>query len=407
MQETMRAGGAYARRMMNSWICRTAAVALVCIAAPCQAADTRVEIESMLRDMAAACIAGDSAGYMKHVSEADPEFFHEQKYFANDLIKKPAKECAFTIGELKEQEGVALAPFTMEWAMPTGKPRTLTFDAKFVRAEEGWRYAGETWERHEAPGVLVLHDPGLSELADRVVTAFGEVRSHVQDGFNLGDKALASRTQKIKLYGTMKHLQASICLSYSDGLAGWNEPGESIKILTNARSSIGALRPLLAHEFGHVATFELGPTSNKMPWWILEGVAELSAEQWGRKPDGMVKAWAQAGRIAKWDDLADFETVEGKWRGHVYTQGHHMLGFISDQFGRDGRVAWMTAMSNGKTLDEASQEAFKLSFAQLDERWRASLPPVKPADEKAADEKPAAAEDSGKPTSEKADPKSN
>jgi hypothetical protein len=67
----------------------------------------------------------------------------------------------------------------------------------------------------------------------------------------------------------------------------------------------------------------------------------------------------------------------------------------------------MTAMSNGKTLDEASQEAFKLSFSQLDERWRASLPPVKPADEKAADEKPAAAEDSGKPNSEKADPKGN
>ncbi|MEI7657235.1 MAG: hypothetical protein WCK33_04145 [Phycisphaerae bacterium] len=368
---------------------RLIAVSLVSVAcerpAP-TAPDVRFEIESVLRDMAAACIAGDADGYLRHVAPEDHEFFNEQKYFANDLRKKPASECSWKIGDLVEREGSATGPLTLEWTMPGAKPRSVTYDARFVRAEDGWRFAGETWERHEGPGVLVLHDPGLDELAARVVQAFGDVRSHVQEGFKLADAPLASRTQKVKLYGSMKHLQASICLSYVDGLSGWNEPGESIKLLTSPRSSVASLRMLLAHEFGHVATFELGPKANSMPWWVLEGVAELSAEQWGRTPEGAVKAWAKAGRLAKWEDITDFETVEGKWRGHVYTQGHHMLGYVSERFGREGRVAWLTSMARGKSIDEAAKEALSMSFSELDAAWRATLP---------AKDEPAAAAEKG------------
>ena len=338
------------------------------------ATDTRFEIESLLRDMAVACIAGDAEGYLRHVADDDHEFLNEQRYFANDLRKKPAAECSWKVGELVERGDVATGPLTIEWTMPNAKARSISYDARFVRVDSGWRFAGETWERHEAPGILVLHDPGLAEVAGRVVQAFGEVRSRVQDGFKLSESPLAGRTQKFKLYGSMKHLQASICLSYVDGLSGWNEPGESIKLLTNPRTGLGTLRTLVAHEFGHVATFELGPHANKMPWWVLEGVAELSAEQWGRNPDGAVKAWAKAGRLARWDDITDFETVEGKWRGHVYTQGHHMLGYVSERFGRDGRVAWLSSMAAGRSIDEASRETLSLSFEQLDAQWRATLP---------------------------------
>jgi hypothetical protein len=350
--------------------------------------DTRFEIEQALREMSAACVAGDSDGYLAHVASADHEFLNEQKYFAKDLKKKPAKECSFTIGELKEiGSDEARGPLTIEWTMPNAKARSISFDVSFVHDDGQWKYAGEVWERDESPGVIVMHDPGLSELAVRVVQAFNEIRPHVEEGFQLADKPLAKKTQKVKLYGTMKHLQASICLSYSDGLSGWNEPGESVKILTRATTGVSALRPLLAHEYGHVATFELGPKASSMPWWILEGVAELSAEEWGRKPDGVVKVWAENGRLAKWDDLADFETVEGKWRGHVYTQGHHMLGYISEKFGREMRVKWLTALAEGKSLDDASLEAMNLNFGELDAQWRASLPAFKLADDGKAAEK--------------------
>lgn len=366
-------------------LCMTALVSLSLCTRFC-AADpaAKFQIDGVLRQMAAACVSGETDAYLAHVSAMDHEFYNEQKYFANDLSKKPAKECTFTLAEIEMGDGSAQGSLTLDWQMPERKPRSLTFNARFIQVDGAWKYAGEVWEKHEAAGALILCAPDLDELAERVVKAFGEVRAHVEEGFMLADQALPKRTQKIKLYGSMKHLQASICLSYADGLSGWNEPGESIKLLCGKNTQLGALRTLVAHEYGHVATFELGPDSNKMPWWILEGVAELSSEEWGGKADGLVKAWAAAGRLAPWVALADFENIENQWRMHVYKQGHHMLGYISEKYGREKRVRWMTLMSSGMPLDQATQQALGISFDQLDRDWRATLPAV--------DEKPAAAQ---------------
>ena len=58
----------------------------------------------------------------------------------------------------------------------------------------------------------------------------------------------------------------------------------------------------------------------------------------------------------------------------VYTQGHHMMAFIDEQYGRTKRVGWLRAMSNGATMDEASREALGLPWDELNNAWRAALP---------------------------------
>jgi hypothetical protein len=221
----------------------------------------------------------------------------------------------------------------------------------------------------------VKYFPGYEEVAKRIVQVLPEVRDHVDEGF--GERI--ARVQEVKIYPSMKHLQESIYLSYVDGLAGWNEPGEAIKILTRPNTTARSLRGLLAHEYGHVATFELGPKANDMAWWILEGVAELSAERFvgagsGKNVEALVIGWQNTRKLAAWDDLADFHKVqdssERDLQGKVYKQGQHMMMFISDTFGRDARNTWLREMSQGKTIDEASVAAFKMPFAELDAKWR-------------------------------------
>ncbi|MFA6045908.1 MAG: hypothetical protein WC718_13075 [Phycisphaerales bacterium] len=336
----------------------------------------RSGVELCLRGLEHAALQGDKAGWLAGVDHTDPEFAKEQTYFANDLTKKRPEALALSVDGLTIADGSARGKLTFTWTMPGKRERRVAFAAGFVERDGTWLYAGEGWERHEAPGVIVLHDPGLGELAARTVEAFESVRGKVEAGFELGDSALSKHTQKIKLYGSMKHLQQSICLSYEDGLEGWNEPDESVKLLANKSSSVASLRPLLAHEYGHVATFALGPQANEMPWWIEEGVAELSREGavGGDLPDRTVKAWAEADSLAKWDDLADFDNCPPKFHPYVYVQGHHMLGYISEQFGRHARNRWLTLMAQGKKLDEATREAFGRSFSQLDAEWRVTLP---------------------------------
>ncbi len=382
-----------------------AASAWVSVATPDDAA-LRLELERTLSAMASSATRADADAYLAHVWAGDTEFLHEQTYFANDLRRKPPESIEFAIGELKPGDGTADADVTMTWTMPGGKPRSVKTLTRFIRAENGpegaregpgsaggWLYAGEVWEVFEAPAgngrVKVMHDPGLAELAERTAEAFTEVRGVVEEAFGLAAEPIAARTQKIKLYGSMRHLQASICLSYTDGLSGWNEPGESVKLLVSERTRPRGLRTLLAHEYGHVSTFELGSRANEMPWWILEGVAELSSVPFGgRNPDRVVRANSKADKLAKWEDLSDFRTTRPELSAFVYVQGHHMVAYIASRWSRPALNEWMTAMARGAALDEATRRVLGMSFDELDAAWREALKIDPPAEAPEAPQAP-------------------
>lgn len=330
-------------------------------------------IDLTLRAMEHAVLAGDRDGYLRHVCPRDGVFMAEQKHWADDL-KTHAPE-AFTLAidpeTFRLSDGSAVANLTMSWQMPVARPRSVSYDVIFTDHDGVWRYAGERWNILKGEGVEVRFADGFEETARRAAEVFPEVRAHVEEGFEI----TIDRVQQVKLYPTMPHLQASIYLSYTDPLSGWNEPGESVKILLGRRASTGALKVLLAHEFGHVCTFEMGDKAAKMPWWVAEGVAELAAEAFGTGGglDRSVRRWAQTGRLADFADMTDFRTTPSSLHMHVYRQGHHMMAYISDRFGRTNRNNWVRALTQGRTLDEASREVLNVSFDDLDAQWRASL----------------------------------
>jgi hypothetical protein len=359
--------------------------------APADPIAARAEIQSTLDIMARAVLAGDPDAYLAHVWRDDPDWSTEQVNWAADLKRKVPAEFEFTVGDVTPEvdESWAQAKATMKWSFTGGKPREQSYVARFFRhPDHGWLYAGEKWNVLEREGVRVLYDDDQEEAARTVADVLPTVRTHVLTGFELLGKPIEARVQQVKLYRSMRHLQQSIYLSYTDSLGGWNEPHEAIKLLSAGVRGIGGARVLLAHEYGHVATFELGDHASDMPWWALEGVAELSSEKFSggaARADAAVRGWARKDKLIDWPRLADFHGEATSFYAQVYAQGHHMLGYVSDRFGRSKRNAWLTRMAQGITLDQATREALGLTFADLDAQWRASLAPDAP--------KPAASKD--------------
>jgi hypothetical protein len=265
------------------------------------------------------------------------------------------------------------------WQMEGGRVRTISYLARFVRAAGGdaWLYAGEKWHSTDGDLVLVLHGRDQAEVARTAARVLPEVRERIIPEMGLeDDEDLRSTVQQIKIYTSMAHLQFSIYPSYTDPLAGWNEPGESIKILASREMSRRAMRVLLGHEYGHVASFQYGPHATHMPWWILEGIAELVAEPWagnGERTDRMIRAWATSGNLREWPQLADFRGEAINHSTHVYRQGHQMMRYITGRFGKDERNTWMIEMARGASLDEATRKVFGMPFDQLDAEWRVSI----------------------------------
>ena len=64
----------------------------------------------------------------------------------------------------------------------------------------------------------------------------------------------------------------------------------------------------------------------------------------------------QAKTLAAWDQISDYDTTEQPLKQLAYTQGHHLIGYISDRWARKVRNDWLRAVAGGRTVDQATSE---------------------------------------------------
>ncbi len=347
-------------------------------------------ITQLLADMTTAVEDSDIGGYLSHVSPHDPVFLYEQRAWAADLREHPVVGFKLRLVQPEELEvsefGWATGELSMRWRMSERRPwREVRFVARFepmtgTGAEDGvdgaWFYAGEHWnivhdDREGAPNRAMAVDEQLP-VALQIVELMPAVRASVDTMFGVEN----AREQQIKIYQSMEHLQASIYLSYTEPLGGWNEPGEAIKLLAGESLRPHGLKRLLAHEYAHAVTFILGDRATDVAWWVLEGVAEHAADgvtSGSDRADRLVNMWARDGELKRWEQLADFRGEAEAYGIWVYIQGRHMIGYITERFGDPARNEWITMMTRGVSLDEASHSVFGVSFERLNTDWRNTL----------------------------------
>ncbi|MEZ6232666.1 MAG: hypothetical protein R3B68_00610 [Phycisphaerales bacterium] len=380
------------------------------------------QIESLFGRMERAVMAGDQDAYVALIDHTDPVFVQEQINWAKDLERGvPAAFDMVLVSEPQEWVGpdgresiradIEMRYTPGDWIGEGGpyEARTIRYRAWFtpLHSEDAslsaaipgamadaegrpWMlYAGEAWEVLEHGTTRVMYSPNWRELASLVVEALPPIRAHV-DAQMQSDNS--EHVQAVKIYGDMQHLQASIYLSYVAGLSGWNEPGESIKITGRRTGGPRSMDGLLAHEYGHAATFWLGAEANNMPWWTLEGVADFvsrayradydeadadpaRARAMPESVDRQIRAWGQQGRLPAWGELADFYNFDPRFSANVYRQGEHMIAYITEHFGVSERNEWLRAMATGASIDEATADVLGLSFEDLDAQWRAAVMP--------------------------------
>lgn len=361
---------------------------LVLFTAPVALADDEsaalAGVQALLTEMSEAVESEDVGAYLSRVAPGDITFLTEQRNWAADLRDHPVHEFEIRLtdptGLEVSEHGWAVGEVEMRWRMRENTSRRrVKFDARFTPAGDPggpWFYAGEHWvvvaDQRDGVATRAMAPRGLEAIALQIVEVLPEVRRTVDEMFGVEN----DHEQQVKVYGSMEHLQASIYLSYDEALGGWNEPGESIKLLAGPSLEARNLRRLLAHEYGHVATFALGPEAERAPWWVLEGVAELAGERvagasrWG---DRVVGGWKASGELREWARLADFRGEGMDHQPWVYHQGRHMLAYITDRFGEHGRNEWLTLMAAGEPLERATRLAFDASFEDLDQAWRDSI----------------------------------
>jgi len=358
---------------------------------------TPPEIEAVMSAMERAVLSGDADQYMAHVDGENKFFVQEQSEWAKDLkantpelfdlsADEQAPARATMAGSDAPAEFTAdhaFMPLTIVWKLAGEPEQRVRFPAAFYKRDGGWKYAGEHLEELAKDGFVIRYPKGHEDTATMIAEAFPIAKAHVDKGFGITN----NRIEHIKLYDSQSVLQMSVYPSmYKTDLtlSGWNEKGESIKFATWYTDSVAGWTKAFAHEYGHVATWELGSKAKGLAWWLAEGAAELAAEDFPPNTRERVHRWAvrrnAEGTLAQWSDITDYRTTKRELRSHPYHQGHSFVGYVSDRFGRDKRNAWLAALCDGKALDIASSEVLGESFANLDAGWRSTLTGEQPGD---------------------------
>ncbi len=359
---------------------------------PPASGSARAGVESALSSIREAVLAGDASAFLARVDLSEARLATEMRHWAEDLAKHHPFEFAATVADegaaFEESRAVCRVWFTWKIAVDENGREIAPDKAVerragfppivFTRSADGrWLWSGEDWLTLEGDGFVVKYLTGDEEIAREVRGAFPVARKHVDRGFEIAGTA----PQTIKLYADMDHLKATVYLSMPDPyLGGWNEPGESIKFMRNYTKGRERWVRAFAHEYGHAATWELGPGARDLPWWMQEGVAELAAEEFdegkGGANDRQMQRFARRGRVAPWEKIADYDTCEQPLKYLAYVQGHHFMGYLSDRFGRAQRNRWLRALCAGAALDDGCRSVLGSGFEELSGAWRATLPPA-------------------------------
>ncbi|MFG0298497.1 MAG: peptidase MA family metallohydrolase [Phycisphaerales bacterium JB047] len=362
-----------------------AAVACASVPLPNDALEAQ-RVRQVVDAMQSAIDRQDPGAYMAMIDPSDSVLITEHRAWFADLDVSPVDDLRVELDTqtqvVLDDDGSVIAPLVFSWHVPSeDKPRRYELLARFApigSAKGQWHFTGRAWEVAllDTPGVRVYCDEAHREIAELAIERVPEIRDRVAEDMGIDPNGGDLHEVVVKIYPKMRELQASIYPSYTAGISGWNEPGESIKILGRNEMGQDRLDPLLAHEIGHAVSFEYGPVINDAPWWSLEGVAEVAAglfwDSWERKNKRIVRL-AGEDNLRRWQQLADFKGEAVNHAMHVYLQGWSMIDYIDRTFGKDTRNAWFTRLGHGDTLDEASHTAMGISFEHLNDEWHKSL----------------------------------
>lgn len=341
-----------------------------------------IRVNQVIKSMHDAVNKVDVGAYMALIDPSDTFFLTEQRAWITDLLEHPVEDIEIAIAwnepVIAQDDGSAIAPIEITWHIEGEElDRHFAYPARFepVGAADGrWVFVGRAWEFSDTaiPGVRIYADQLHEDLAMLAGDRVAILRETIASNFQRNTSVKDAKEIVVKIYPDMASLQASIYLSYTDGLSGWNEPGESIKILGRTDFAQDKLDPLLGHEIGHSISFEFGPEITKAPWWALEGIAEVAAQlyraTWNEKTHS-ISELAKSDNLRDWELLTDFRGEANNHMMHVYLQGWSMVDYISRVYGLPSRNEWFTALANGASLNEASIETLEISFDDLDTNW--------------------------------------
>jgi len=326
-------------------------------------------IQATIAARVEAVLAGDTDGFLSTVTLTDPTLRTEERNWFADLTAHPVITYSVTGqvvgwssggpgGDGADEADVALS---VSAVISGGQARRVSYDARFVREGNRWRYAGVAWNELIGEHFVLKYQNHDDAWARRVLDLAEEAYAQVTADLDM----TPSVPQEIKLYDDPELFRTSVFLSLPDRTSDWTEPGEAIKLLLRRDDEYEygygdedehAIQSAIAHELAHQVLFAQGLSPSPArsgeggPAWLHEGVADfeagrvlpLGAHWTGGRYSPIVQDAVRRHNefsldgLSSWENVSDESDVSDDRAKLFRAQSWSLVSFLVERYGMSG-----------------------------------------------------------------------
>ncbi|QEY21148.1 hypothetical protein D0S48_10835 [Psychrobacillus sp. AK 1817] len=222
-------------------------------------------VKSYFSQMIEAVENNDEEGFLKFQNKSNSLFYKEQERWIEEAIFKKNQGYNFTV-HLRKVNLASLEKGTIELSVNMKYQNSDSINKvtySILKLNDNWKIDDVPFEKIIKGNIAVLYVSD-EEQAQIVLNEASDIIELYSKEFKWEPKEIT-----IKLYDSMEQVSATVPWT---GLAGWNETGESLKLMVPSMVHNNSFK-ILAHELSHKMLSDF--SNDNLSLYLQEGVASL------------------------------------------------------------------------------------------------------------------------------------
>ena len=222
-------------------------------------------VKSYFSQMIEAVENNDEEGFLKFQNKSNSLFYKEQERWIEEAIFKKNQGYNFTV-HLRKVNLASLEKGTIELSVNMKYQNSESINKvtySILKLNDNWKIDDVPFEKIIKGNIAVLYVSD-EEQAQIVLNEASDIIELYSKEFKWEPKEIT-----IKLYDSMEQVSATVPWT---GLAGWNETGESLKLMVPSMVHNNSFK-ILAHELSHKMLSDF--SNDNLSLYLQEGVASL------------------------------------------------------------------------------------------------------------------------------------
>ncbi|MGC8857053.1 MAG: peptidase MA family metallohydrolase [Anaerolineae bacterium] len=228
------------------------------------------------------------------------------------------------------------------------------------------------WQQRQEGGVRVHWYEGDDAFGQAALTAARRGLDAIEQVMPVSLDAPVD----IFIYASVEDLQSALVLGGEEWVGGHASPALGVVLVSIAPAASQSIEmeTKIPHELAHVMMYRaVGESYNRLPVWLLEGVASTVELYPNPDYDHALRLASQNRSLLAISDLCQAFPPDSGRAFLAYAEVQSFVRYLREMYGATGLMALTKAYVDGLACEIGATRAVGMSLSQLEVRWREAV----------------------------------